>query len=340
MLRSSLSVLIGFCAAISSRPAVAADTVLAEALFREGKALMKSGDYTDACPKLAESYRQDAATGTLFALGICLEQVEQLASAWATYQNVIGRAAHDGRRDRAAAAARRATALEPRLSKLTLRVPAEVARLPGFSLSRDGAPLPKAAWGSAVPLDAGEHRIVAKADGRKEWQQSITIAAAADRKTVEVPQLEALPEPERRATARSSRLGAAPLVAGASRAEPAGSRASWPRWLGLGAGIAGAGGVAVGALFGLRAQSLDRAARANGHCDMTGCDAAGLELNRSARAAGTTANVLFVSGGALALGGLTLFWIESSKNDAQRAALQVSATVADGGANVLLRAGF
>src|SRR6478752_1211600 len=77
----------------------AGDAATAEALFRDGRALMEAGNYKDACPKLEESYAQDPATGTLLALGICQEHVGKTASAWATYSEVATRAKRDGRAD-------------------------------------------------------------------------------------------------------------------------------------------------------------------------------------------------------------------------------------------------
>src|SRR5262245_7456929 len=181
---------LGLAIFLFPQTAWAGDQVLAEALFREGKELMRAKDYARACPKLAESYRQDPATGTLLALGMCQEQSGLLASAWTTYSDVIGRAQREGQKDRETAAKQRAAAIERRLSKLTLEVPAELARLPGFKVLRDGAPVPEAAWGSAVPIDPGNHVVEATADGRGRWEQTVTIGAEADRKTlrVEVPE--------------------------------------------------------------------------------------------------------------------------------------------------------
>src|SRR5207244_2156613 len=131
-----------------------------------GKALMAQGDYARACPKLQESYNQDPATGTLLALGLCQEQRGALASAWTIYSQVASRAHAEGRSDREQAARERVTALTPRLSKLIVQVPPQVAALPGLIVRRDGQPLAAAAWGSAVPADAGEHVIEVSADGK------------------------------------------------------------------------------------------------------------------------------------------------------------------------------
>src|SRR6188768_3528832 len=98
----------------------AGDATLAESLFRDGKKLMTAGDYAKACPKLAESYAQDPATGTLLALAVCFEEQGKLASAWTTYSEVASRARAEGRVDREQAAREHVTALAPRLSMLTI----------------------------------------------------------------------------------------------------------------------------------------------------------------------------------------------------------------------------
>src|SRR5204863_10189231 len=84
---------------LATSQAHAGDAATAEALFREGRALMEAGNYKAACPKLEESYAQDPATGTLLALGICQERAGLTASAWATYSDAATRAKRDGRAD-------------------------------------------------------------------------------------------------------------------------------------------------------------------------------------------------------------------------------------------------
>src|SRR5689334_22968510 len=87
-----------------ARLARAGDPALAETLFREGKALLRAGDFAHACPKLAASYEQDPGTGTLLALARCQEGLGQLATAWSTYRRVVESSEQQGRLDRANAA--------------------------------------------------------------------------------------------------------------------------------------------------------------------------------------------------------------------------------------------
>src|SRR5688572_3592069 len=89
----------------------------AEALFREGTALLDEKKFAEACPKLAESHRLDPATGTLLALAFCHEGEGRLASAWAEFAEVAGRAREEGRTDRELVAREHAANLEPRLAR-------------------------------------------------------------------------------------------------------------------------------------------------------------------------------------------------------------------------------
>jgi thioredoxin-like negative regulator of GroEL len=68
------------------------DTAGAQALFNDGKKLMTSGKYADACPKLEESQRLAPAIGTKFNLADCYEHTGRLASAWAAFLSVAAAA--------------------------------------------------------------------------------------------------------------------------------------------------------------------------------------------------------------------------------------------------------
>ena len=64
---------------------------VAEALFREGKAAMASGDYERACAKFRASEDIESAPGTLFNLAECEEKRGRIATAWTTFGQVLQR---------------------------------------------------------------------------------------------------------------------------------------------------------------------------------------------------------------------------------------------------------
>jgi hypothetical protein len=94
-LRSTCAVLIVVGSAIPARTGVAQTTsesaAQAEALFREGRVLIKAGQTSEACAKFAESQRLDPQTGTLLNLALCHEDEGKTASAWAEFNEVSER---------------------------------------------------------------------------------------------------------------------------------------------------------------------------------------------------------------------------------------------------------
>jgi hypothetical protein len=147
--------------------------------------------WSEACPKLQESQRLAPAIGTEFNLADCLEHQGKLASAWAAFLDVVDQTHKRGETQREAAARTRATALAPRLGKLTIQVPVS-ARTPGLEVLRDGETLPPEVWGVGVPVDAGDHRIEARAPGRVAWSSSVRTADGATAATT-VPDLAPAP---------------------------------------------------------------------------------------------------------------------------------------------------
>jgi hypothetical protein len=177
---------LGLARPVFAQKDVAAE---AEALFREGKRLLEKKDFTNACPKLAESYRLDPATGALLALAVCHEGEGRTATAWAEFGEVAARSKAEGRADRERASREKSAALGPKLSTLTISLPAEVAATKGLSLKRDDVEIGQAVWGTPIPVDPGPHVVEATAAGKQSWRVTVTIGPLHDARVVEVPKL-------------------------------------------------------------------------------------------------------------------------------------------------------
>jgi hypothetical protein len=143
-------------------PPVSPDrATLAETLFEKAKALMAEHHYDEACPMLAESQQLDPGGGTLLTLALCHERQGRTATAWTELKDALARAQQEGEADRAAVARQHLEALEPRLSRLVIRVDVGHAFTPGLAIARDGIVLGRPAWGLPVPVDPGEHTVEA-----------------------------------------------------------------------------------------------------------------------------------------------------------------------------------
>src|SRR5882672_6965900 len=150
-----------------------AEVALAEVLYQKGRELMAEGKYAEACPKFAESYRLDAATGTLLNLASCHEGEHKVATAWLELSEALASARRDHRDDRVKFAEEHLAAIEPKLSRLAVALAAG-ADNPDLKLQVDGVVFLAAARGVPSPVDPGEHIVEAQAPGRKRWSQRVT----------------------------------------------------------------------------------------------------------------------------------------------------------------------
>lgn len=191
-------------------PAQSAKTT-AESLFQAAKTLMGESKFAEACPKFAESQRLDPSPGTLLNLGKCYEGLGKPASAWAEYKSAAVLAHQLGQKEREDGARELATALEPKLSRLTL----QAAATPGLVVKSDGVEIGAASFGTALFVDPGEHVIEASAPGYATWTGKVTVGPNGDSKTASVPALIKKPEVavEPSASAAASGSGSAPPLA-------------------------------------------------------------------------------------------------------------------------------
>lgn len=298
------------CPRASADSTSAADRAAAEALFEEGGALFRQGQYEAACAKLAASQRLDPAVGTLLNLGRCYEKVGRTASAWVAFLDAAAAAKSGGQSERERLAREAAARLAPTLPRLRIDVPAG-ARAPGLIVSRDGAPLSPDLWNNEAPVDPGEHEVRFSAPHKRPAAQTAR-AQPGEVAEVTAPVLADEPLPE-----------ASPI----SDTREGSRRALHLQRAGVAVGALGIAGVVTGVVFGLIAKSdKDRADRT---CSAGQCaDQAGQDANDAAHRHATIATVATACGAAALAGGAALFWFghrnrPSSAEPASSAAVPV-----------------
>ena len=155
-------------------PISTADKAVAEMLFFTARGLMEAGRYTEACTKLAESYRLDAASGTLLNLAVCHESEGRVASAWGEFRQALSDARKANRPDREELAKNSIAKLEPELPFLTIIVP-DYAKVKDLEIIRNGVALGSGGWGTELPVDPGKVEIVVRAPGFLPKTKTLTI---------------------------------------------------------------------------------------------------------------------------------------------------------------------
>lgn len=294
----------------SGRSALAQSTdqkAAAEVLFNDAMTRMKRGDHAGACPKLEQSLAIDFAVGALARLAECHEKIGKTASAWAKYKEVASRAEQLGQVDRQRLAEQRATALEPKLSRLRVEGSA-VSALPGVAVRRNGDPVPPALFDTDFPVDPGEQTLEVRAPGYEPATLRVNVPAGAGTTSARLPAL----------VKSASATPAAATVPVAPTAEPPVSRADEPAADGstqrvLGYVAAGAGVVGLGVGVGFYLQRGSKLSARDEACpDIThGCPSKTAQQTyesnqEDAKTASTISTAGFITGGVLAAGGLVL----------------------------------
>jgi hypothetical protein len=103
-------------------------------------------------------------------------------------------------------------AIEPRLSRLIVRLDPEAEAVSQLRVTRDKISLGRAALGSALPIDPGEHTIEASAPGGQKFTQTVVVGNGGGSETVVV-------------TFTDARTGQAAGVGEAAAVTPAGQAA-------------------------------------------------------------------------------------------------------------------
>jgi hypothetical protein len=328
-------------ATVAGSASAGGNEAAAEALFVEAKKLVAKGRFAEACPKFAESNRLDRGAGTLIHLADCYEKNKQTATAWATYKEAASAAQALGRSDWQKKAEKRATALEPKLAHLTIKVQFPVDKL---EVTKDGAAMSSASWDVPLPVDVGTHAIEASAPGFKPYKTSARVAKDSENIEVAVPKLEEEPKPEPAAAAPAvtptpATQPAADATGATTNPPPAadtgsGSGLKTVGWIAVGAGVVGIG---VGAVTGLMAVGKNNDSKAlcpdEGACRSRD----GVDANESAQSLGTVSTIGFIGGGVLVAGGV-LFILTAPKD--RTTGMRVVPHAGPGGGGLLFSGAF
>ncbi len=271
--------------------------------------LSSAHHYAEACPKFEESLRLYSSLNTEYFLADCYEHVGKTATAWADYLEVAEKARAAGETSKEKRARERARLIEAQVSHLTIQV--TNAGASGLEIERDGVEVGRGQWGVAMPVDAGDHVVVASSPGRIGATLRVAVKGDGDNASVVVPELAVVPTDSMRTIGAGA---AAPAPSGASPSEGestdtthangGGRRAAG--WVVGGAGVVGMG---VGGLLGLVAKSSYESAPGCAGTVCQGDDAgrSGFKQRESARATGNVATAVVLGGGALAGLGVILW---------------------------------
>jgi len=266
---------------------------VAEMLFFTARGLMEAGRYSEACTKLAESHRLDAASGTLLNLAVCHESEGRIASAWGEFRQALSDARKANRADREELAKEHIAKLEPELPFLTIVVP-EFVRVKDLEILRNGVVLGSGGWGTELPIDPGKVEIIARAPGFLPKTKTITM------------------QKKQHVSTTIEKLDPAPIVETVAVGEPGWSG---KRKTGAGLFIAGLVGAGVGTYFGFSALSnRDKAEKECPSLDgEVRCSATGSDYTKKADLAAWGSNLGIGLGAVAVLAGSYLFI--TGKND-------------------------
>jgi hypothetical protein len=300
----------------------------AEALFLEGQKLVKEKKFAEACAKFAESNRLDRGAGTLIHLADCYEKNKQTASAWATWKEAASAAQAMSRADWQKLATDRSNKLEPKLAKLTIKVPEPADKM---EVTKDGAPFAQATWNTPLPVDVGPHTIEATAPGHKPFTTTASVSKDGEKLDVVIPKLEPLPADP--AVAAKPEPTTEPAKPESKTAEDEGSGQRAIGFIVAGVGVAG---LVVGGVTGLMAMSSNNEAKDK--CPQEGACAnkEGVDANENAKSLGLVSTIGFGAGAAHLVGGAVLILTAPKGCGKEAKAVKVLAAATPRGGGVCL----
>ncbi len=267
--------------ALAQRPA--SDQAAADALYNQGRELVKAGNSAAGCAKFEASLSISPAASTMLNIARCHEQDGKVATAFADYTR-----ARDLNRD-TPGAERRAEleglaqkglrAIEPRLPRLRVVVTGSPA---GVLVKTDDKEISGTALGEAFPADPGLHQVQVSAPGCRPETRSVTLEEGKTA-VLEIA-LQATPAPP-----------------------PEHATSGWSRPAGIALTTLGAVGLGVGAATGILSLGKVHTIETLPGCTSgPPCSTRDGGDSSSAKTLGNVSTASFVVGGVLAAAGVTL----------------------------------
>lgn len=337
-----LTAILFCCSVTGSALAQARDPAAAEAMFKLGREAMERGDHNAACARFADSQRLEPAPGTLLNLARCEETRGTLVSALEHYRDTIPLLPAGD--ERVKVARERASAIEKRLARLTLRLSAGAPA--GTIVKVDSIEITSDELRSARSVDPGKHVISVVTPGRPDSQSEVTLGEG-EQKEVTVGGPATAPAsrlPEKGASAQGGPPGLpatahpAGAPAGGGTSGPVGAPppgdAAGPSFVARHRGsliMAGIGVVAAGAGAGLGARAMGHFSEVVDACNRQ--PVCSKSDTNALRAEVVGANVLFGVAGAAAITSAAVFIF--AEKDKKKATVTVTPVL--GGANVAIQ---
>lgn len=290
-----------------------ASKAAADELFKQAVRLANQGQFEAAATRFKASYEADPTLGTLLGLAMAEQRCGKMASAYVHYQELrdLARRNHDADREREART--RMSGIEGDVPRLTLTCSSALPR--GAHLWLDDSPLPVAALGTAIPVDAGAHVVKVRYGDRDLFLKSLTVSQG-EHARIEVPASAV----ERRAD-------------GVDFADSK-SNGNGLKTAGIATGAAGLAMLVGGSYLWIR--SNQTWGEVSAVCPGPGCSPSMKDRVDSGRAQESWARVALVAGALGVAGGVTLFALGNTK----KTEIAQDARVMAGPSSVQLRVRF
>jgi len=131
-----------------------------------------AGRWQDALAKLRDVLAVKQTAGVRYHIALCEEHIGQLVAALADYRAADGEAHSENAEDVLRLVGKRLADLDPRVPRLTVHV---VSDVPDATLTLDGVAVGRALFGTAMPVDPGNHRVEASAQDRTPSSVEVTM---------------------------------------------------------------------------------------------------------------------------------------------------------------------